>query len=82
MKKLEVSFVLYPITLLFAKCNDTQDLNSIKVRKNIEIVDITTKLKPKIADPIDFRIEDDICANNYRNDDSANSKSIDSNADT
>ena len=35
------------------------------------------------ADPIDFRTEDDdICANNYRNDDSKNSKSIDSNADT
>ena len=55
--------------------------NSIKVRKNIEIVDITSKLKPKIADPIDFRIEDDICANTYKNYDSTNSESIDSNAD-
>lgn len=55
--------------------------NSIKVRKNIEILDIISKLKPKIEDPIDFRIEDDICANTYRNGDSTNSESIDSNAD-
>ena len=51
--------------------------NSIKVRKNIEIVDIISKLKPKIEEPIDFRIEDDICANTYRKGDSTNSESID-----
>ena len=74
---MEVPFALYPVTLLFEKFNDTQDTNSIKVRKNFEIVDITTKLKPKIADPIDFRIEDGICVNNDRDADSTNSKSID-----
>ena len=52
----------------------------IKVRKNVEIANITGKLTPVIADAIDFRIEDSICVNNDINDDSTYSESIDSNA--
>ena len=36
----------------------------IKVRKNVEIANFTSKLTPVIADPIDFKIEDSICVNN------------------
>lgn len=47
--------------------------NSIKVRKNSEIPDITIKLTSTVTDLIDFRIEDIICVNNDSNYDSTNS---------
>ena len=65
---------------MFEKCNDSQNSNSIKVRKNVEIANITSKLTLIIADPTDFRIENNACVNSGRNDYSTNSESIDSNA--
>ena len=69
-----IHFISYntPIPILFEKCNDTQDSNSVKVRKNVEIVDITNKLTSITADPTDFIIEDSIYVNNDRNNNSTN----------
>lgn len=47
--------------------------NSVKVRKNSEIADITIKLTSIVTDLTDFRIEDIICVNNDSNYDSTNS---------
>lgn len=69
------------ILILSEKSNDTQGSCSIKVRKNLEIADIASKLTSTIADPIEFRIEGSICDNNDRNDDRTSSESIESNAE-
>ena len=81
--KSNIHSISYNILILiyFEKCNDTQDSNSIKVRENVEIADITSKLTSVIADPIDCRIEDIIYVNNDRNYDGTDSESIDSSAE-
>ena len=71
-------FILHPITHSFWFCLVAAMIpkavsNSIKVRKNSEIADITIKLTSIVTDLIDFRIEDIICVNNDSNYDSTNS---------
>ena len=55
-----ILFISYdtPIPILFEEFDDTQDNNSTKVRKNVEVIDVTSKLRSIIADLTDFRIED------------------------
>ena len=62
VKEVEIAFLFIsydtPILILFEEFDDTQDNNSTKVRKNVEVIDVTSKLRSIIADLTDFRIED------------------------
>ena len=49
-----------PIPILFENCDDTQDSNSINIKKHLEKVDTITNPVSDISDPIDFTIDDSV----------------------
>ena len=75
LKKLKVTFILYPI--LLENCDNTQHSNSVNIKKHLEKVDITSNPISNISDPIDFTIEDSISIISDKKHERANSKSID-----
>ena len=69
-----------PIPILFANCNDTQDSNSINIKKHLEKVNITSNPILGISDPIDFAIDYSVGFVSDRKHERTNSKSIDNNS--
>ena len=69
-----------PIPILFENCDDTQDRNSINIKKHLEKVDITSNPILDISDPIDFTIDDSIGVVSDKKHERTNSRSIDSNS--
>ena len=69
-----------PIPILVEKCDDTQDSNSVNIKKHLENVDITSNPISDISGPIDFTIENSISVISDRKHERANSKSIDNNS--
>ena len=43
-----------PIPILFENCDDTQDSNSINIKRHLEKADITSNPISDISDPIDL----------------------------
>ena len=69
-----------PIPILFDNCYDTQDSNSINIKKHLEEVDITSNQISDISDPTDFTIDDSVGAVSERKCERTNLKSIDNNS--
>ena len=69
-----------PIPILFDNCDDTQDSNSIDIKKHLEEVDITSNQISDISDPTDFTIDDSVGAVSERKCERTNLKSIDNNS--
>ena len=69
-----------PIPILFDNCDDTQDSNSINIKKHLEEVDITSNQISDISDPTDFTIDDSVGAVSERKCERTNLKSIDNNS--
>ena len=69
-----------PIPILFDNCDDTQDSNSINIKKHLEEVDITSNQISDISDPTDFTTDDSVGAVSERKCERTNLKSIDNNS--
>ena len=66
-----------PIPILFENCDDTQDSNSINIKKHLEKVDTITNPVSQISDPTDFTIDDSVSVFSNKKYERTNSKSID-----
>ena len=69
-----------PIPILFENCDDTQDNNSINIKRHLQHVDIISNPISDISDLIDSTIDDSIGVVSGRKGERANSKSIDNNS--
>ena len=80
LKKLKVTFILYPVTYPSQFFFRIVMISKTVIKKNLGKVDITSNPISDISDPIDFTIDDSVGVVSERKHERTNSKSIDNNS--